>query len=98
MTLIETFRRYMQKKKMERENYEELPDEMTRDRYLRSLRRERRIQMEEVEKETLKKQIAQFRKQREEKYLWGMHNNILRQPNSLLQNNKPPIRRKRYKM
>ena len=40
----------------------DLPDDMTRDKYLRSLRRERRVQMEQVEKEQLKQQIQEFRK------------------------------------
>lgn len=55
-----------------REEKDELPDDVTRDRYLRSLRRERRMQLEEVEKEQLKKQIAEFKKERERKYLWGI--------------------------
>ena len=39
------------KKIGQREPKEELPDDVTRDNYLRSLRRERRIQLEEKEKE-----------------------------------------------
>ncbi len=51
---------------------EELPDDETRDKYLRSLRRERRTQMEEGEKEKLKKDIEEFKKQRERRFLWGI--------------------------
>ena len=51
---------------------EEIDDDVTKDRYLRSLRRERRIQMEEVEKDQLKKDIAEFKKKRDQKYMWGV--------------------------
>lgn len=43
---------------------EEIPDDVTRDKYLRSLRRQRRVQLEEVEKESLKQQIKDFEKKR----------------------------------
>ena len=44
---------------------EDLPDDVTTDRYLRSLRRQRRIQMESVEKEYLKKKIAAFERRKQ---------------------------------
>lgn len=59
----------------EQEN-EELPDDATRDKYLRSLRRERRVQMEEVEKEQLKKKIEDFKRDRTRKYLFGIKENV----------------------
>lgn len=68
------------KKMNELPEKEDLPDDMTRDKYLRSLRRQRRVQMEEIEKEHLKKQISEFEKQRTRNNLFGMNkeNNILR--------------------
>ena len=54
------------------EEEEDIPDDVTRDKYLRSLRRQRRIQNEEIEKVQLKKKIATFNKEREKKYLWGI--------------------------
>lgn len=58
------------------EENEQLGDDDTRDKFLRSLRRERRIQMEEVEKEQLKKKIAEFKKQRMRKHLFGVNDKI----------------------
>lgn len=49
----------------------EFDDDETRDNYLRSLRRQRRVQMEEVEKERLKKEIASFESARTKKHLYG---------------------------
>ena len=51
---------------------EELGDDETRDKFLRSLRRERRTQMEEGEKEELMKKIAEFKKLRDRRFLWGI--------------------------
>ena len=59
-----------------REEDEDIDDDVTKDRYLRSLRRERRIQMEEVEKEQLKKDIAEYKKNRMRKHLFGIKDNI----------------------
>lgn len=49
-----------------------LPDDVTRDKYLRSLRRQRRLQMEEQEKIRLKKSIAAYNKKKTRKELWGI--------------------------
>ena len=49
----------------------EYADNETRDKYLRSLRRERRVQNEEVEKIKLKKEIEEFNKERTKKYMYG---------------------------
>ncbi len=46
-------------------------DEETRDKYLRSLRRERRTQLEEVEKEKLQKVIGEYKKQRTKRHVYG---------------------------
>ena len=56
----------------------EYDDDETRDRYLRSLRRERRVQKEEVEKIRLKKQIAEYKKKRVRKHLYGFKEGIAR--------------------
>lgn len=56
-------------------------DNETRDRYLRSLRRERRIQLEQEEKIRLRRIIAEYNKKQREKHLWGMKENLLRQKN-----------------
>ncbi len=63
----------------EQEQEPELGDDETRDKFLRSLRRQRRVQLEEVEKEKLKKQISDFQKERERKYLWGFKDNKKKQ-------------------
>jgi len=60
----------------QREPQEELPDDMTRDKYLRSLRRERRMQLEELEKKHLQKQIADFKKAKAREHLWGVKDTI----------------------
>jgi len=51
--------------------HEDLPDDVTRDKHLRSLRRERRIQGESIEKENLKREIAEFKRQHTREHLWG---------------------------
>jgi hypothetical protein len=61
-----------------KEEDEELPDDVTRDKYLRSLRRQRRVQLEEIEKEKLKNEIAEFNKARMRKYLWGIKEGNMR--------------------
>jgi len=50
----------------------EIDDDETKDKYLRSLRRERRIQMEEVEKERLKKTITKYKHAQRRRHLWGV--------------------------
>lgn len=55
---------------------EEIDDNETKDRYLRSLRREDRIQKEEVEKEQLKIKIAEFKRARTAKHLFGIKEGI----------------------
>ena len=63
-------------------------DEITKDNYLRSLRRERRMQLEEMEKEKLKREIEMFKKEKQRKYLWSLksvkekkYNNLNRRKN-----------------
>ena len=51
MTIREVLEKIFNKNE---EEGEDIPDDVTTDRYLRSLRRQRRIQMEEIEKEQLK--------------------------------------------
>ena len=55
-----------------REEREELDDDETRDLGLRSLRRQRRVQMEEIEKEQLKEKILEFQRVRERRMLGGI--------------------------
>lgn len=57
---------------MENEEHEMLDDDETRDKYLRSLRRQRRAQMEELEKDQLKKDISEYEKQRMISGLYGI--------------------------
>lgn len=64
---------------------EEIPDDVTRDKYLRSLRRQRRVQMEELEKERLKRDITEFNKERARKYLWGIKETKKKHLNTLKQ-------------
>jgi len=54
------------------EEREEIPDDVTTDKYLKSLRREDRIMDEEEEKEYLKKKIAERQRQRMRKHLYGI--------------------------
>lgn len=56
----------------EEEPEEELPDDVTRDKYLRSLRRQDRVLDEEEEKEFLKKKIAERLKEKTRKHLFGV--------------------------
>jgi len=51
---------------------QDVDDNMTQDRYLRTLRRERRMQMEEVEKIQLKKEIEEHKKARNARYMFGV--------------------------
>ena len=51
----------------------EVPDDVTTDRYLKSLRRQRRMQMEELEKAALKKQIAEYDRARNSDNMFGSH-------------------------
>ena len=55
-----------------REEREELDDDETRDLGLKSLRRQRRVQMEEIEKEQLKEKILEFQRVRERRMLGGI--------------------------
>ena len=50
--------------KEQQKERDEIDDDKTQDRYLRSLRRQRRTQMEVVEKRQLIKKIKKFEKQR----------------------------------
>lgn len=68
------------------EPQDDLPDDETRDKYLRSLRRQRRVQMEEMEKVKLQQQIKSFEKKKTQKEVFGIgtkamnpEGNILRQ-------------------
>jgi len=60
---------------------EDLPDDVTTDKYLRSLRRQRRLQLEEVEKSRLKQQIANFEKAKIKQNMYGLGKKPLLQEN-----------------
>ena len=57
--ILEKVKKMFQHNDKERED---LPDDMTRDKYLRSLRREWRMINEEKEKQVLKARIAEYKK------------------------------------
>ena len=69
------------KNKDSEEPREEIPDDMTRDKYLRSLRREDRVMDEEEEKIYLKKKIELRRKQKLKEHLFGIKEGIERKQN-----------------
>ena len=48
-----------------------IDDDLTTDRVLKGLRRESRVQDEEVEKEVLKNKIKEFNKARDRRNIWG---------------------------
>jgi len=49
-------------------------DRVTTDKYLRSLRRQYRVEQETNEKDALKMELARIEKEKERKYLWGFVN------------------------
>jgi len=93
MTLKDTLRKAVgHALKREEQVYD---DNETRDKYLRSLRRERRMQVEEMEKKALIKKIAAFKKQKMREGLYGIgaKENLLKTPNPIT----GKIKRKRRK-
>ena len=70
------------------EERKDIPDEETRDKFLRSLRRQRRVQREELEKVRLKEQIADFERDRTRKHLFGLKDKGLPRKKK-----RPPINR-----
>lgn len=68
-----------------REPREELPDGETRDKVLRSLRRQRRTQVEEQEKIHLRKVIAAYQEERDKRFIFGSgEQSIIHEKNVLL--------------
>ncbi len=63
------------KKMRGQEEEDEGPKEI-RDRYLESLRRERQVQMNEVEKVELKEKIAEFKKNNLREHMFGIKDKI----------------------
>jgi len=84
MALIDVLRKL--KGSTEQKEPETFTDDETRDKYLRSLRRERRMQMEELEKKLLKKKIAEFKKQKMKRELFGIaaEHNLLRNDKAVI--------------
>ncbi|HDY67450.1 MAG TPA: hypothetical protein ENH85_06650 [Candidatus Scalindua sp.] len=59
-----------------KESKEEIPDDVTRDKQLRSLRRMRRVQNEETEKERLTKEVAEFNLARTRRHMFGIKSDL----------------------
>ena len=59
-----------------KESKEEIPDDVTRDKQLRSLRRMRRVQNEEIEKEKLTKEVAEFNLARTRRHMFGIKSDL----------------------
>ncbi len=70
--LIEMYQKWKEKRERMIAEREDLPDDVTTDRYLRSLRRQRRMIDEEFEKERLKKEIRQHYLNKTNEQLWGI--------------------------
>lgn len=62
-----------------KEEDEEYTPRQLIDRHLDSLRRQRQFQLNEVEREQLVKEIREYNKQRERKYLWGIKEDLKRE-------------------
>ena len=78
MGFIDALKFIKSKMKKAEDPVESLSDDETRDKYLRSLRRQRRVQMEEVEKERLIQDIARFNKERTKRYMYGVNKGVNR--------------------
>jgi len=63
-------------KKLGNKEEEEYVPKQVIDKPLDSLRRHRQKQLNELEREQLKKQILEYNKARERKYLWGLKDKI----------------------
>lgn len=74
---------------------EDTPDDQTTDKYLRSLRRQRRLQLEEIEKSRLKKKIAAFERQRTNNYLYGLKEKKKLQKKSMITNGFPLLNKRK---
>ena len=72
MGLIDIYKRWKERQEEHRRVIDETPDDVTTDKYLRSLRRWKRRQNEELEKERLTKELRAYEDQRTQKYLWGV--------------------------
>lgn len=68
MTLVEKIMEKIKGKEID----DDAPPREIRDRYLESLRRERQVQLNEDEKEYLKQRIAQVKKEKVKRYMFGI--------------------------
>ena len=79
MTIMDTLKAKIQSLRGYEEKfdkkYKDMDDTVTRDRYLRSLRREKRMIDEKYEKEHLKKVIKNERQKETREYVWGVKSN-----------------------
>ena len=76
MGLIQNIFNKIRGKESEEDTEEFIPDNETRDKYLRSLRREDRVLDEEEEKKYLIKKIRERRKEKLRKDLFGIKDKI----------------------
>jgi len=76
---------------------DDIDDNVTRDKYLRSLRREKRILDEEEEKIYLREHIAERRKQKMREHLYGLKTQSVKPyaSNGILQDSYPTLRSKK---
>jgi len=82
MTILERIRERL----AERRNEErpQIDDDETRDNYLRSLRRQRRVQLEQLEKEKLIKDIKEHEKKMMQENVMGFKDNLKEKKQKLL--------------
>ena len=69
---LERIKRIMGRLLPKPEEPKDIPDDETRDKVLRSLRRQRRTQMEEQEKIYLRKQIGAYQQERDKAMYFGV--------------------------
>lgn len=88
-TLVKNFKLMIAKRAKPQED---IDDDITTDRYLRSLRRQDRLQREELEKKFLIKKIAEFERKKTQQNLYGRlnsSNSYLKNGNKFLSKRKP---------
>jgi len=87
----------MLSKAFNKEDRPDIPDDQTTDKFLRSLRRQRRLQIEELEKARLKKSISDFQRNKTREHLYGFksRNPVKRNLYKKKKINQVPIRTKK---
>ena len=72
MSVITYLKEKLNKIKTERDNIKDIDDNVTTDKYLRSLRREMRLFQEKKEKEFLKKKLVEIKLKESRRNMWGI--------------------------